>query len=426
MVSDSHSDGRISRRKYITAVGVGATVGLAGCGGDGGDGGGDGGGGTATGDGGGATTGGETATTGSDGGSGQSYKFGFSIKNMNNPWLQVFRKIGEVYAQELGHEIQVTQAGGQAQRQIQNVRSMLNSGIDGLLISPYSSDAAVGVIERAAEQDIPVYTANSSAPTDAIELFTGFGSFNAGYRAGELMIEALNDTYSGSRVVDLVGDQSDQSAVRRSEGFRQAISEADGIEIVQVIYNKGWSQQRATQNLSAFLESDSDIDGIYSVWGGGALAAVNVLDQMGMLATMDDTENYIPIMNIDGFPGVLDNIREGYIHTTLQQPMPFYAPISMEYMIHQLNSGEAAIPQPDSEVTAADSANLPNEVAVQNIEYNGVQPLSNSYWSPGTVTQWSSGDTDYYPWLQPKTVAITQENVDAEYLWGNYASDLLD
>ncbi|GGN88446.1 MULTISPECIES: sugar ABC transporter substrate-binding protein [Haloarcula] len=403
-------------------------MGLAGCGGDGGDGGGDGSGDgeTTAGDGGGGgeTTAGDGTTTGGD--QQQTYQFGFSIKNMNNPWLQVFRKIGEIYAEELGHEIQVTQAGGDAQTQIQNVRSMLNSGIDGLLISPYSSDAAVGVIERATEQGVPVYTANSSAPTDAIPMFTGFGSFNAGYRAGQLMVEALNDTYGGSRVVDLVGDQADQSAVRRSEGFRQAISEADGIEVARVIYNKGWSQQRATQNLSAFLQSDKDIHGIYAVWGGGALAAVNVLDQMGMLATRDDTENYIPIMNIDGFPGVIDAIRQGYVHTTLQQPMPFYAPISLEYMLHHLDTGSPAVPQPGDEVKAGSSASLPGTVAVENIEYNGVRPLSEPYWSPGTVTEWTSNDTAYYPWLKPKTVAITQENADAGYLWGNYASEILE
>jgi ribose transport system substrate-binding protein len=435
MPDESRSSNGVSRRKYLSALGISATVGLAGCAGSGGDGG-DGGGGDGGSSGGSGGDGGSDSDTGSgDGGSGgtttnmsenQSYQFGFSIKNMNNPWLQVFRRIGKVYAEELGHEMQVTQAGGDAQTQIQNVRSMLNSGIDALLISPYSSDAAVGVIEQAVSQDVPVYSANSTAPTDSISMFTGFGSFNAGYRAGQLMADALKDTYGGSRVVDLVGDQADQSAVRRSNGFKQAIEETDGVEVVREIFNKGWSQQEATRNLNAFLEGDQGIDGIYAVWGGGALAARNVLDQRGMLTDKGDTENYIPIMNIDGFPGVLDAIRNGYVHTTLQQPMPFYAPISLEYMIHHLDTGSAAIPSPDSEVAAGSSASLPGTVSIQNIERNGVQPLSEPYWAPGTVTGWSTDSSDtLFPWLQPKTLAITDENVDEGYLWGNYAEDLL-
>jgi len=207
-MSDNSNRSRLSRRKYLTTVGIGATVGLAGCtGGDGGDdsdgsgsdGDGDGGGGGDGGGDGGDGGGNTTTTSGGDGGG--AYTFGFSIKNMNNPWLQVFRRIGKLYAESLGHEMTVTQAGGDAQTQIQNVKSMLNEGIDGLVISPYSSDATVGVIEEATDQGVPVYTANSSAPTESIPMFIGFGSFDAGYRAGQKMITALSDTYGGSRVV---------------------------------------------------------------------------------------------------------------------------------------------------------------------------------------------------------------------------------
>jgi len=361
--------------------------------------------------------------SGGDGGG--AYTFGFSIKNMNNPWLQVFRRIGKLYAESLGHEMTVTQAGGDAQTQIQNVKSMLNEGIDGLVISPYSSDATVGVIEEATDQGVPVYTANSSAPTESIPMFIGFGSFDAGYRAGQKMITALSDTYGGSRVVDLVGDPADQSAVRRSEGFKQAISEADGIELATEIFNKGWSQQKATQNLGAYLEKDQNIHGIYAVWGGGALAATNVLDQNDMLYTQDDTENYIPIMNIDGFPGVLDAIRSGHVHTTLQQPMPFYAPLALEYIIHQLENGEPSVPGSGSEVTAASEDSFPNEINVKDFETNGVRPLQESYWSPASITDWTLEETAYYPWLKPKTVEITKDNADAGYLWGNYAKNIL-
>lgn len=406
----------VSRRKYLTAAGTSTVAALAGCVGGSGD---NGSGNTPT----------ETPTSGegtmSPGDGSGSYHFGFSIKNMNNPWLQVFRRIGKLYAESLGHKITVTQAGGDAASQIQNVRSMLNEGIDALLISPYSSDAAVGVIEDAVDQGVPVYTANSTAPTKAVSMFTGFGSFDAGYRAGQLMAKELKETYGGSRVVDLVGDQADQSAVRRSNGFKKAIKETGGVEVVREIFNKGWSQQKATQNLRSYLQRDSDIHGIYSVWGGGALAAVNVLDQQGMLTTVDDTDNYIPIMNIDGFPGVLDNIRQGYIHTTLQQPMPFYAPISMEYMIHHLKNGSANVPQSGNEVTAADSQSFPNQLAIKNFEHNGVKPLSEPYWAPAAVTNYEYEGSTFYPWLKPKTVSITEDNVDAGYLWGNYAEDIL-
>jgi len=144
-----------------------------------------------------------------------------------------------------------------------------------------------------------------------------------------------------------------------------------------------------------------------------------------MLYTQDDTENYIPIMNIDGFPGVLDAIRSGHVHTTLQQPMPFYAPLALEYIIHQLENGEPSVPGSGSEVTAASEDSFPNEINVKDFETNGVRPLQESYWSPASITDWTLEETAYYPWLKPKTVEITKDNADAGYLWGNYAKNIL-
>ena len=416
MTDKSTKSERVSRRRYLGAIGAGTLVGVAGCSGGGG------GGGSGGGD---NSGGGSTGTTSGGSSGGDSYHIGFSIKNMNNPWLQVFRRIGELYGKALGHKVTVTHAGGSGQRQIQNIRSMMNSGIDALIVSPYSSDATVGVIEQAASQDIPVYTANSTAPTDAVEMFVGFGSYEAGYRVGNLMADAIKETYGGSKLVDLVGDQADQSAVRRSQGFRDAIKETKGVTVAKVIYNKQWSRQNAIQNLTSYLRTDPDVHGIYSVWGGGALAAVDVLKDMDMLYTVDNTEQYIPIMNIDGFPGVLDQIEAGHIHTTLQQPMPFYAPIAMEYILEQLKTGDATLPKAGSKVESAVKQSLPKQVKTKNFKYNGVKPLQEPYWSPAEVADYSSDGTTYYPWLKPKTVAIRKENVNAKYLWGNYASQIL-
>jgi D-xylose transport system substrate-binding protein len=397
-MTDNDPPWQISRRKYLSTIGAATGIGLAGC-----------------------LQGGNTSNGGSGGtksGGGQkTYKFGFSIKNMNNPWLQVFRKTGVIYAQGLGHEITATQAGGSATKQIQNVTTMLQSGIDALLISPYSSKAAVGVIDKAARQDVPVYTTNSTAPTESVTLFTGFGSFNAGYRAGQIMIDAL-DQYGGSRLIDLVGDPADQSSIKRSKGFKKAIEEASGVKVVETIFCEGWSQQVATKKLSAYVQKTENFDGIYSVWGGGALAAVNVLNRYGLLYKRTNKNKYVPIINIDGFPSVLDNIRKGNIYAALQQPMPFYAPISFEYMIKHLSTGKPHIPKSGDTVKK-------DELEVKNIKYNGVTPFSTPYWAPGKVIPWKSNGKSYYPWLQPQTLKITQENVDKEYLWGNYASKIL-
>lgn len=391
--SDSDRSVQLSRRAYV--AGLGAGIGLTGF----------------------------TSTARAQ----DTVTFGFALNETANAWKQVFQRTGELYAEEaLGVEVVSTAADLDASRQIDQVRNMLNQGIDALLLNPASSDALVGVAEQAVGRDVPVYTADVTSPTDSINLFTGFGSVRGGRRAGETLIEAVRER-GGTRLYEMVGDPAVETITLRSEGFQQAVEETDDMEIV----GRGpgsFSREDAVTQMNAFLERDSDIDGVFSTWGGGALAAVNVLDRNDMLRTRDE-EGHIPIVPIDGFPNVLENIREGFIDAALQQPMPFYAPISMEYMMRHVETGEYRGPAAGDEVAAAggdDAEEAAVTLEIADLEVEGIRPFTEPYWSPATVeAQESSDGTELYPWMQPRAVTITPDNVDAEYLWGNFAETLL-
>jgi ribose transport system substrate-binding protein len=360
---------------------------------------------------------------------------GFALNETDNAWKQVFQRTGQIYAEEaLGVEIISTGASLDATRQIDQVRNMLNQGIDALLLNPASSEALIGVTEQATSQDVPVYTADVTSPTNAVNLFTGFGSVRGGRRAGETLIEAVRER-GGSRLYEMVGDPAVQTITQRSTGFQQVVEETDDMEIV----GRGpgsFSREEAVTQMEAFLQRDAEIDGVFSTWGGGALAAVTVLRRNDMLRTREE-DGHIPIVPIDGFPDVLENIREGFVDAALQQPMPFYAPISMEYMMMHLETGEYQGPASGDTVVAAGAettatttkgegeSGAVQSLEIQDLEVNGVRPFTEPYWSPATVVSRESDGTELFPWLQPRALTITPDNVDAEYLWGNFAEEIL-
>ena len=409
-----------SRRKYLVGIGTAVALGLAGCSGDGsgsnngnGE---EGGGGTSISDG--TTTGsasdGTTTGSASDGASSDgSYTFGLPL-NAQDIFKTTMRRTSEIYASKAhGSQLITTNARGDTSRQIRQVKNMLNQGIDGLLLNSASTEATTSVAEQAKDAGVPVYSIDTTANTDAVSMFTGFGSVRGGRRAGEALIEAVKER-GGSKLYAIMGDPAVQTISLRKNGFDQAVEEAGGVEIVGSGPGS-FSQEETITAVSAFLQNN-EVDGVFSTWGGGGVATVTALERQGQLNKRSE-DGHVSIVPIDGFPDVLQNIREGYITSALQQPMPFYGPMAIEYMIKQLESG--SYQGPSAGDTIEESA-----ITIQNVEFNGVQPFSQPYWAPASATTWESDGTEYHPWVQPQSPMITPDNADAQYFWGNYIDDI--
>ncbi len=420
MPSDNTRDG-IGRRKYISALGVGVTAVLAGCGGDG-----DGGDGSDGGD----SGGGSDGSDGSDGGDGSDgdmsdgtatatpdsgYTFGFPVNNLGSTWKRMFKRTAEIYAQESSHDLElvITDAEFDATKQIDQIRSMVNQGIDALLLNAAASDALAGITEEVAGQGIPVYSADTTATTSEVNLFTGFGSVRGGRRAGERLIEAMQP--EGGNIYAIMGDPAVETIALRKQGLDEAVAEADNVEVVGSGPGK-FSRDETATALDAFMQQQQ-VDGIFSTWGGASLSAVTVLERRDMLAAKGE-EGHVPIVPIDGFPKVLENIRKGFIDAALQQPMPAYGPLSFELMIQHLENGGYQGPSPGDELTT-------NDLQLQDVEFEGVRPFSESFWAPASATSFESDGESLHPWMKPRAVMITEDNVDAGFLWGNYADQLL-
>lgn len=409
---DSNPRSKTSRRKYVAAIGATISAGLAGC-----SSGGSGESTTESDDGGGEqtteqemTTAGSTTTSGSE-----QLTFGLALNDNSGIFKRVMGATTEIYANE-AHDIDVitTGAGFDSAQQIDQVRNMLNQGIDGLLLNPASSDALVGVAEEAADQGVPVYTIDVTSPTDAVNMFVGFGSVRGGRRSGERLISAMQER-GATKIYEIMGDPAVETISLRSEGFRQAVDEADGIEVVGSGPG-GFSREETVTALNSFIQTE-EIHGIFSTWGGGGLAAVTALEQNDMLNTRDE-DGHVPIVPIDGFPDVLQNIRDGFITSALQQPMPYYGPIAIEYLLQHLEEGGYQGPSPGDTVESGD-------LDIQNVESGGATPFAEDYWAPAEVESWESEGTEYFPWMTPRSPMITPDIADAGYLWGNYADDIL-
>ncbi|WP_135305641.1 sugar ABC transporter substrate-binding protein [Haloarcula amylovorans] len=400
----------VSRRKLLKTVGATGTIALAGCSNSG-----DSNGNTdSSGQGGGSTDG--TTSQGTSGQSGQ-YHIGFPIMGLGgDPWMGAFRNGAEWYAQDHNLELTVTDGEFDSAKQINDAKRLIRQDVDAILTSPVQSDAAVTIVEQANAENIPVFTANSTASTGKVPMFTAFGNADAAASAAEVMAKRLEQR-NGARegtVVEVMLPQDTETFVQRHEGFVNQMKEYSDIEIVgQVQYDQ--TQQDAANKIATQLQRNDDFDGLYCPDLLSGLAAMSAFENQGVKKKIGN-EGHITTVGLDAGPTTLEAIQNEFFDAAIDQPNLFYAPISMKYMTDYLDAGQdsSAIPEAGKELTADQLT-----IATGN-KHGGINPWAEPLWAPGQIEtlEFDDGKQTYF---KTSSVTVTQENADAPYLWGNLA-----
>lgn len=405
------------RRSFLKTVGVaGAVAGLAGCSGQSGSSSGEDS--TTAGD---STeteadTVGETTTSSSD----SNYTIGFQVGGLQNSWFTSLATATEWYADELGMELNIGDGELDPTRQVTVARNLINSDIDALIVNPFDSEAMAGPVEDAAEQGIPTFSVDSVASSSELNLYTAFGNFAAGKRAAENAVSQL-EAQTGSqegRIVEVMIEQSAKLGVARHEGTVAGIEQYDDVEIVGEIITDN-TRQETTTKVTNFLQSDSDIDGFVChavTTGNGTL---NALDRQDMLVPRGN-EGHKILSQIDAGPTTLDAINEGNVDVAIDQPVHFYGPITLQYIKEYLDSGQDDSVLPSvGDTVGADAMSFESTTAQ---DATGKNVWAENVWAPAEAQE--TEGVDDVPWLRTNSIQVTQENVDADYLWGNWIADV--
>jgi hypothetical protein len=147
------------------------------------------------------------------------------------------------------------------------------------------------------------------------------------------------------------------------------------------------------------------------------------LDRQGMLVERGN-DGYIPTGVIDAVPVAIENINNGYTEVAVDQPMPFYAPITINYLTQYLDADKDAgvLPESGVEVGAGDVDIEPESTEGGPDGHELI--WQNDYWAPASIESFSNDGTDYHKFFKMQPLAVTQENSDADYLWAKHV-DLL-
>lgn len=164
------------------------------------------------------------------------------------------------------------------------IEELTAKGVTGILATAGDAAPMVPSINAAIAAGIPVLTFDSDAPASDRLTFVGTQNYQAGYKAGEAMAEWLG----GKGKIAISTFPGPDHLAKRVQGFKDALA-AKGPDIVTVEVNDEGKVDVAETQLTAALQADPDITGIFGAHGNpgpGAAAAVRSTGRQGKVQIM--------------------------------------------------------------------------------------------------------------------------------------------
>ena len=239
------------------------------------------------------------------------------LKTLNNPFFIEMEAGAREAADSLGLELLVQAPDREidVERQMQIVENLLQTDVDALLLTPSGSREIVPAVVKANQAGIPVVVVDTRIDAEAlaaaggrVQSFIGSDNVDGGRIAGQFVARALDGQ---GRVAVIEGIPGHETGDSRLRGFREAIAEQPGIEIV-ASQTANWERDQAFNVTQNILQSHPDLDALFAANDVMALGAVEAVAAAGRTGD-------ILIVGFDAQEEALAAIRDGRMAASLAQ-----------------------------------------------------------------------------------------------------------
>lgn len=215
-------------------------------------------------------------------------------------------------AEELGATVNVQNANGDIDEQINQIDYFIQKGMDAIVVIQVSDDEKTlrGAITRAHNAGIPVISYDRLVLDANVDLYISFDNEKVGKLMAEHMLSHLGTT---ANIVQICGPLSDNNVSMIMDGF-EAATEDSGFSILETDFCTGWISEYAFEYASDYLDNNPAPDGF--MCGNDALAG-NVIKALSEAQLAGD----VCVVGQDADLDACQRIVEGTQCMTVYKPI---------------------------------------------------------------------------------------------------------
>jgi signal transduction histidine kinase/DNA-binding response OmpR family regulator/ABC-type xylose transport system substrate-binding protein len=191
-----------------------------------------------------------------------------------------------------GAKLIYTDANGNSNTQVEQIKGMLEQGIDLLIVSPNEARPLTPIVELAYNKGIPVIIIDRKTSSNAYTAYVGGDNFEMGKMAGQYVGAALKGK---GNIIEVMGLPGSSPAIERQRGFTEGLKKYSNIHITHQLYGD-WLKINAERQLLSVRSSFNKVDAIFAHNDVMASGAKQILNKLSITRP-------IKVFGIDALPG---------------------------------------------------------------------------------------------------------------------------
>ncbi len=260
-------------------------------------------------------------------------------------------------AAKKGVNLLYTNAQSDLNKQISDIKSLLDRGAKLLIVAPLNSDGLQPAFDAARAKQVPVITIDrkvTSRPCTDYLTFIGSDFVEQGERAAQQMIKA---TGGSGKVAILLGSSGNNVTVDRTKGFKDGIA-GSGLQVVAEQTGE-FDRSKGQTVMEQLIQSNPDITAVYAENDEMGIGAVTALRAAGKTPGKD-----VKIVSVDGTRNAVQLVADGS-YTAVIESNPRFGPLAFE-TLEKFAKGDE----------------IPQNIVISDDEYdttNAAQKVGNAY-----------------------------------------------
>jgi ABC-type sugar transport system substrate-binding protein len=244
----------------------------------------------------------------------QNLRIAFSVPGLSFPFFVHMQKQIEDEAAKIGNiDLIVLDGQDKTEKQIADLEQMIAEKVDGVIISPRTSDGLAPAVQEVIDAGIPVVTIDRNVAGDTAKntlAHVGADNVKGGEAQGELIMKLFPN---GARLFNLQGTPGASPAIDRNKGLHNVLDPVK--DKYQIIFEQTANFARndglnVTEN--GLTAQDTPPDVINAANDDMALGALEALKARNLVGK-------VVLLGYDALPESLDQVRDGGVTGTVEQ-----------------------------------------------------------------------------------------------------------
>ncbi|GAB5899951.1 sugar ABC transporter xylitol/L-sorbitol-binding protein XypA [Mycolicibacterium mageritense] len=234
-------------------------------------------------------------------------RIGVTVYDMSS-FITAGKEGMEAYAKANNIELVWNSANNDVSTQASQVDSLINQGVDAIIVVPVQADSLGPQVASAKSKNIPLLAVNAELESTELAGNVQPDDVAAGAQEMQMMADKLGGK---GNIVILQGPLGGSGEINRGKGIDQVLAKYPGIKVLAKD-TANWKRDEAVNKMKNWISSfGNQIDGVVSQNDDMGLGALQALKEAGRAG--------VPIVGIDGIEDGLNAVKSGeFIGTSLQ------------------------------------------------------------------------------------------------------------